>query len=87
MERHGAAYLSDTVVSFLKEEGISLEDCRGQTYDNAPNMAGQYNALQAKLKEHCICVLFVPCLAHSLNHAVEETAGCLSGVTDYFQFL
>ncbi|KAK5639629.1 hypothetical protein RI129_012121 [Pyrocoelia pectoralis] len=31
MEQHGAAYLSDTVVSFLKEKCISLEDCRGQT--------------------------------------------------------
>ncbi|KAK5639562.1 hypothetical protein RI129_012054 [Pyrocoelia pectoralis] len=30
MEWHGAAYLSDIVVSFLKEKGIRLEDCRKQ---------------------------------------------------------
>ncbi|KAK5647065.1 hypothetical protein RI129_005529 [Pyrocoelia pectoralis] len=87
MERHGAAYLFDTVLSFFKEKGISLEDCRGKTYDNAPNMPGLYNGLQAKLKEHCTCTLFVPCLAHSLNHVVGETAGCVMEATYCFLFL
>ncbi|KAK5642682.1 hypothetical protein RI129_008849 [Pyrocoelia pectoralis] len=78
MEWHGVVYLSDTVVFFFIEKGISLENCRGQTYDNAPNMVGQYNGTST---------LFVPCLAHSLNHVVGETAGCVMEATDYFQFL
>ncbi|KAK5638830.1 hypothetical protein RI129_013125 [Pyrocoelia pectoralis] len=41
----------------------------------------------AKLKKHCTCALFVPCLAHSLNHVIGETAGCVIEATDYFQFL
>ncbi|XP_023013761.2 zinc finger MYM-type protein 1-like [Leptinotarsa decemlineata] len=59
IERHGVEYVSASAVFFLEENGIDLQDCRGQTYDSAPNMAGQYNGLQAKLKEHCTCALFV----------------------------
>ncbi|KAK5646261.1 hypothetical protein RI129_004725 [Pyrocoelia pectoralis] len=32
----------------------------GKRIDNAPNMAGQYNGLQVKPKEHCTCALFFP---------------------------
>ncbi|KAK5638072.1 hypothetical protein RI129_012367 [Pyrocoelia pectoralis] len=75
MERHGAAYLSDTIVFFLTEKGISLDNCQ------------EYNGLQAKLKEHCTCTLIVPCLADSLTHVIGETAWCIMEATDYFQFL
>lgn len=34
---------------FLKY--ISLGDCRGQSYDNAANMSGQYTGLQARSRE------------------------------------
>nr|XP_023014929.1 zinc finger MYM-type protein 1-like [Leptinotarsa decemlineata] len=87
IERHGAEYLPDTVVSFLEENGIDLQDSRGQTYDNAPNMAGQYNGLQAKLKEHCACALLVPCLAHSQNLVIGQAAGCVIEATSNFQLL
>ncbi|KAK4872025.1 hypothetical protein RN001_016149 [Aquatica leii] len=35
-------------------------------------MAGQYNGLQAKLKEHCTYALFVSCLVHSLNLFLQK---------------
>nr|XP_023013761.1 zinc finger MYM-type protein 1-like [Leptinotarsa decemlineata] len=87
IERHGVEYVSASAVFFLEENGIDLQDCRGQTYDNAPNMAGQYNGLQAKLKEHCTCALFVPFLAHSLNLVVGQAAGCVIEATSYFKLL
>ncbi|XP_039303482.1 zinc finger MYM-type protein 1-like [Solenopsis invicta] len=35
IKEHKAEYLSETVQTFLDKYGISLKDCRGQSYDNA----------------------------------------------------
>ncbi|KAB0790847.1 hypothetical protein PPYR_14870, partial [Photinus pyralis] len=62
---------SETVLTFLKTLIFlnPIQDCRGQTYDNASNMSGRYSGLQARLKEKCEFTSFVPCSAHSLNLA------------------
>ncbi|OXU16654.1 hypothetical protein TSAR_002121 [Trichomalopsis sarcophagae] len=41
---HSGEYLSNTVLSMLEENTIDLENCRDQTYDNASNMSGKYQA-------------------------------------------
>ncbi len=64
---HTAASMDDVVSSFFAAIGIDLRDCRGQSYDNAANMSGIYNGLQAKIKQHSPTADFVPCAAHSLN--------------------
>jgi len=64
---HSGETLCNVVVDFLTTNGISLADCRGQSYDNASNMSGRYNGLQAKLKEQNPLIAYVPCAGHSLN--------------------
>jgi len=32
---------------FLESHDIEIQDCRGQSYDNASSMSGKYNGLQA----------------------------------------
>ena len=64
---HGAENLADVVIKFLQDNGIPPLDCRGQTYDNASNMAGRYSGLQARLRAVNPVAVFVPCSAgHSL---------------------
>ncbi|KAL4143648.1 hypothetical protein QTP88_005959 [Uroleucon formosanum] len=48
---------------YLKMSNVS----RGQTYDNAMNMSGQYSGLQARIKEINPLADYILCLAHSLN--------------------
>ena len=43
---HGAEHLEKVALKFLQENEISMSDCRGQSYDNASNMAGQYSGIQ-----------------------------------------
>lgn len=73
---HGAEYLTETVLSSLKELDLDISFCRGQSYDNASNMAGKYSGLQARIKQINPLAEFIPCSAHSLNlvgvHAVES---------------
>ena len=62
--------------------GIGFEDCRGQTFDNASNLAGIYSGVQARVLKINDKAVFIPCMAHSLN--LSCTAGaesCTEAVT------
>ncbi|GFS74001.1 zinc finger MYM-type protein 1 [Trichonephila clavipes] len=52
---------------FLETNGLLLDHCRGQSFDNAANKSGQYNGVQALLKEKNKFANYVQCAAHSLN--------------------
>ena len=62
----------------LQRNGIDLQHCRGQGYDNGSNMSGIYNGVQALILEKNPQAIFCPCSAHSLNlcgvHATESSA-------------
>ncbi|CAH1118218.1 unnamed protein product [Phaedon cochleariae] len=64
---HKAEDMLLAVMETFKSLDIDINNCRGQSYDNASNMSGQYNGLQAKIKEKCQYATYVPCAAHSLN--------------------
>lgn len=48
---HKGRSLCDDILALLSENDIDIADCRAQTYDNASNMSGEYNGLQACLRE------------------------------------
>ena len=69
------AGLAAEITDKLKRDGLKIEDCRGQGYDNGANMAGKYNGVQARINGLNELAIFVPCAAHTLNlvgvHAAE----------------
>lgn len=87
IKEHKAEYLTETVLKFLENYDIPIKNCRGQSYDNASNMAGKYSSLQARIKERCKFAIFVPCAAHSLNLVGIHAAGCVLEVTSFFQLV
>ncbi|GBP13144.1 Zinc finger MYM-type protein 1 [Eumeta japonica] len=48
---HTALHLFNILQDFIETNGLLLSNCRGQSYDNAANMAGHYNGVQALLKQ------------------------------------
>jgi len=40
--------------------GLDLSNCRGQAYENASNMSGKYNGLQAHLKKSNPLIHYIP---------------------------
>ena len=58
--------------SFVCELGLSLSDCRGQSYDGAAVMSGKYSSVQTRLRQLEPRALFVLCNSHSLNLAVVD---------------
>lgn len=81
---HTAKSLTTHIVSLLKELEISINNCIGQSYDNASNMSGKYSGLQAQIKQLSPKAEYVPCAAHSLNLVgISAVESCIEAV-NYF---
>ena len=87
MEGHSSAQLTDSLLDFLKEMGVDIKDCRGQSYDNASNMSGKYRGLQSRIKEKSQFAEYVPCFAHSLNLVGKCAAECCPEAARLFTFV
>ncbi|XP_038156371.1 zinc finger MYM-type protein 1-like [Cyprinodon tularosa] len=85
---HTGESLANCVMSVLETLGLELSNCRGQAYDNASNMSGRYNGLQAHLKKSNPLIHYIPCAAHSLNLVgVNSIDRCGNEVSKYFDLI
>uniref|UniRef100_A0A2S2NB80 Zinc finger MYM-type protein 1 n=1 Tax=Schizaphis graminum TaxID=13262 RepID=A0A2S2NB80_SCHGA len=84
---HKAIELFDSVTKLLNSYEIKIENCRGQSYDNARNMSGIYSGLQARIKELNPLIEYVPCSAHSLNLVGSCAADSCDDTLTYFSLL
>jgi len=84
---HKAQDISDVITTTLETLKLDIANCRGQSYDNAANMSGQYNGLQAKIKELSPQADYIPCSAHSLNLVGESAAEICEEACRFFELL
>ncbi|XP_050053669.1 uncharacterized protein LOC126549154 [Aphis gossypii] len=84
---HKALDLTNAITNTLKSHDIDISDCRGQSYDNASNMSGQYSGVQARIKEINPLIYYVPCSAHSLNLVGISSAESCSQASMFFGFI
>ena len=70
-----------------QEFGLAIEDCRGQSYDNAANMSGKKKGVQAHFLEINDRALFNPCAAHSLNLVLSDAAKSSVQAISFFGIL
>ncbi|XP_026440682.1 zinc finger MYM-type protein 1-like [Papaver somniferum] len=66
--------LKATVDDFFSRHGLSISRLRGQGYDVASNMRGEYNGLKALILKDNYCAYFVHCFDHQLQLAVVVVA-------------
>lgn len=81
---HKSEQLANVVCEKLKELDIEIGNCRGQSYDNASNMSGQYSGLQTRIKALNPLAIYVPCAAHSLNLVGTSAAQSCSDANNFF---
>ncbi|KAL9687605.1 hypothetical protein QQ045_032010 [Rhodiola kirilowii] len=77
--------LKDHISRVLAEYDLKVEDIRGQGYDGASNMRGQFNGLQALFLRECPYAYYVHCFAHHL-HLSFSLNGAAKRVLDVWQF-
>lgn len=87
LENHTADCLQEAVLSKLEQLSLSIQNCRGQSYDNAANMSGKYNGLQAKIRILSPTAIYVPCTNHSLNLVLNFACESSLEVTNYFNIV
>ena len=64
-----------------------VKKIRGQGYDGASNMRGEWNGLQAKFMEECPYAYYVHCFAHQLQLALVAAAKEVADVHNFFDHL
>lgn len=85
---HTGISLAECVIKMVRDLGLDLSNCRGQSYDNASNMSGKYSGLQAHLKKENPLIHYTPCAGHSLNLVgVNSIDDCCEEVTSFFDLL
>ena len=81
------AYLKSKIDFIITKLGLSLQQVRGQGYDGASNMTGEFNGLQAKIMRENSSAYFVHCFAHKLNLVVVAIAKKIFDVGDFFDMI
>ena len=67
VDQTDAATLASVVRDSCRKMALSLDNCHGQAYDGASNMAGHLNGVAARILKEAPKAHYVHCLSHSLN--------------------
>ncbi|KAK8940884.1 hypothetical protein KSP39_PZI009869 [Platanthera zijinensis] len=78
----GIVHVSDTsaqslklaLLQFFSEHGLSITRIRGQGYDGASNMRGEFNGLKTLIMNENSSAYYVHCFAHQLQLALVAVA-------------
>ncbi|XP_071724873.1 uncharacterized protein [Rutidosis leptorrhynchoides] len=65
-----ASILRDEIRFVLSQHNLDVQNIRGQGYDGASNMRGEFNGLQALILNICPYAHYVHCMAHRLQLAL-----------------
>ncbi|XP_010667184.1 uncharacterized protein LOC104884256 [Beta vulgaris subsp. vulgaris] len=71
----------------LSNHELKIKDLKGQGYDGASNMRGEWNGLQALFIDDCAYVYYVHCLAHQLQLSLIVAAREVFEVYDFIKDL
>jgi hypothetical protein len=82
-----SATLKDALSSVLVQHQLDVNKIRGQGYDGASNMRGEWNGLQAKFMEECPYAYYVHCFTHQLQLALVAAAKEVADVHNFFDHL
>ncbi|XP_062118895.1 uncharacterized protein LOC133832590 [Humulus lupulus] len=69
-----AISLKIAIDKLFSKHGLGISRLRGQGYDGASNMSGEFNGLRSIIMKENECVFFVHCFAHQLQLALMGVA-------------
>lgn len=74
VDQTDAATLASALKDVLIRCGLQLSSCRGQAFDGASNMSGQFSGVASRLKAEETRAHYVHCAAHCLNLCLQDCA-------------
>ena len=70
--------VSNLVLDAVRKLGLRMEDCRGQCYDGAGNMAGKCKGAASRIIRQFPLAMYVHCNSHQLNLCVVKACNLQS---------
>ncbi|KAJ0962219.1 hypothetical protein J5N97_030047 [Dioscorea zingiberensis] len=80
-----ALSLKKAIESIFSKHGLSVSRLRGQGYDGASNMRGEFNGLKSLLLKENEFVFYIHCFAHQLQLTLVAVAKNEDSVASLFQ--
>ncbi|XP_024634768.1 zinc finger MYM-type protein 1-like [Medicago truncatula] len=79
--------LKEAVCGILSRHNLDVSNIRGQGYDGASNMRGEWNGLQALFMKDCPYAYYVHCFAHRLQLALVTASREVASIHKFFEKL
>jgi hypothetical protein len=82
-----AACLKSNIDKLFGKYGLSMKQVRGQGYDGASNMRGEFNGLRALIMRENSSAYYVHCFAHQLQLVIVAVAKKNDDASDFFDMI
>ena len=82
-----AAALKEALVKTLNNHKLPISRLRGQGYDGASNMRGEFNGVQKLIRDENPYAFYVHCFAHQLQLVVVIVATSTPAIVDFFNYV
>ncbi|XP_019087367.1 PREDICTED: zinc finger MYM-type protein 1-like [Camelina sativa] len=82
-----SASLKCAIDSLFAKHGLSMKQLRGQGYDGASNMKGEFNGLRSLILRENSSAYYIHCFAHQLELVVVAVAKKHFEVGDFFDMI
>ena len=82
-----ASTLKDGLYSVLSHHNLDIQNIRGQGYDGASNMRGEWKGLQALVLNDCPYAYYIHCFAHRLQLALVAASKDVIPIHKFFHKL
>ena len=79
--------LKSAIDELLARYGMSITNVRGQGYDGASNMRGEFNGLRSLVARESSSAYYVHCFAHQLQLVVVAVAKKHFDIADFFDMI
>ncbi|XP_040381762.1 zinc finger MYM-type protein 1-like [Oryza brachyantha] len=82
-----SAYLKSSIDALFVKYNLSLKQLRGQGYDGASNMRGEFNGLQSLIMRENGSAYYIHCFAHKLQLVIVAIVKKYKGIGNFFDMI
>ncbi|GFV65115.1 zinc finger MYM-type protein 1 [Trichonephila clavipes] len=80
-------YIINSILQELERNGLDIQNCRGQGYDNGANMVGINKGVRTRILNINPRAFFTPCGCHSWNLLLIDAANSSATTKTFFGFI
>ncbi|XP_039800956.1 zinc finger MYM-type protein 1-like [Panicum virgatum] len=86
-EKCTSVALKEALLSMISSHKLSISKLRGQGYDGASNMRGEFNGVQKLIRDENPYAFYVHCFAHQLQLVVVAVSTSTPAIADFFNYV